>query len=80
MEIRIKFITLMMEAVDTSETSVYSNETIWRYIREGSKLYTRRRENLKSHKFSSLPYNFTSLVQRISSVSCSQRPSIVTFR
>jgi hypothetical protein len=37
-----------MEAVRTSETSVYSNETTWRYVPEGSKLHTRRRENLKS--------------------------------
>jgi hypothetical protein len=38
----------MMEAVRTSETSVYSKETTRRYIPEGSKLHTRRRENLKS--------------------------------
>jgi hypothetical protein len=36
----------MMEAARTSETSVYS-ETIQQYIPEGSRLYTRRRENLK---------------------------------
>jgi hypothetical protein len=41
----------MMEAVRTSEASVYSNETIWSYIAEDSKLHTRCRENLKSHKF-----------------------------
>jgi hypothetical protein len=39
----------MMEAVRTSETSVYSNETTRRYIPEGSNLHTRRHENLKSH-------------------------------
>jgi hypothetical protein len=38
-----------VEAVLTSETSVYSNETIRRSIPEGSYFYTRRRENLKSH-------------------------------
>jgi hypothetical protein len=43
------FIALMIEAVRTSETSVYS-ETTWRYIPEGSNLHTRRRENLKSHE------------------------------
>jgi hypothetical protein len=32
------FIALMMEAVRTSETSVYSNETTRRYIPEGSNL------------------------------------------
>jgi hypothetical protein len=39
----------MMEAVRTSETSVYSNETTLRYIPEGSQLHSRSRENLKSH-------------------------------
>jgi hypothetical protein len=36
----------MMEAVRTTETSVYSNETTRRYIPQGSNLHTRRRENL----------------------------------
>jgi hypothetical protein len=38
-----------MEAVHTSETSVYSNDTKMRYIPEGSNLQTRPRDNLKSH-------------------------------
>jgi hypothetical protein len=38
-----------MEAIRTSETSVYSNETTLRYIPEDSKLHTSRRENLKPH-------------------------------
>jgi hypothetical protein len=42
-------ISLIMEAVRASETSVYSNETTRRYIPEGSNLHTRRRENPKSH-------------------------------
>jgi hypothetical protein len=42
-------IALMIEAVRTFETSVYSNETTRRYIPEDSKLHTRSRENLKSH-------------------------------
>jgi hypothetical protein len=42
------FITLIMEAVHISETSVYS-ETTRRYIPDGSYLHTRRRENLISH-------------------------------
>jgi hypothetical protein len=46
-----KKITLMMETVRTSETSVYFNETTRRYIPEGSNLYTCRRENLKSYNF-----------------------------
>jgi hypothetical protein len=38
----------MKKAVRISETLFYSNETTWRYIREGSNLHNRRRENLKS--------------------------------
>jgi hypothetical protein len=34
-----RFIALMMEAVRTSETSVYFNETTWRYIPEGYHIY-----------------------------------------
>jgi hypothetical protein len=34
-------IALMMEAVNTSETSVYSNDTTRRYIPEGSDLNSR---------------------------------------
>jgi hypothetical protein len=41
---------LMMEAVSTCETSVKINLATRRYIPEDSKLYTRHRENLKSHK------------------------------
>jgi hypothetical protein len=33
------FIALMMEAVCTSETSVYYNENTWRYIPQGSNLH-----------------------------------------
>jgi gamma-glutamylcysteine synthetase len=42
-------ITLMMDAVHTSETSVYFNETIRRYISQGCHLHTRHRGNLKAH-------------------------------
>jgi hypothetical protein len=42
--------SLMVEAVCTSETSVNFNVTTRRYNAEDSKLLTRRRENLKSHK------------------------------
>jgi hypothetical protein len=35
--------------VDTSETSVHSNETTQHYIPEDSKLHTRRRENVNSY-------------------------------
>jgi hypothetical protein len=47
-------IKAMMEAERTSETSVNFNLTTRRYIPEYSKLYTRRRENLKSQKYSYL--------------------------
>jgi hypothetical protein len=40
---------MMMEAVCTSETSVYFSETTRRYIPEVYQLHTRRRENLNSH-------------------------------
>jgi hypothetical protein len=43
-----------MVAVVNSEMSVYSNETTRRYIPEGSKLYTRGRENLTSHEVSNV--------------------------
>jgi hypothetical protein len=46
---RIRLIALMMEAVRTSETSVYFNETTQHCIPEGCHLHTRRGENLKSH-------------------------------
>jgi hypothetical protein len=41
----------MMEAVRTSETSVYFIDTIRCNISEDYHLHTRRRENLQSHKF-----------------------------
>jgi hypothetical protein len=41
-------ITLMTEAVRTSEISVYINETTWCYNPEGSNLHTQHSENLKS--------------------------------
>jgi hypothetical protein len=44
------FIAPMMEAVRNFETLVYSNETTWHYIPEGSNLHTCRCENLKSHQ------------------------------
>jgi hypothetical protein len=43
-------IALMIEAVRTSETSAYFNETTRRYNTEYQHLHTGRRENLKSHK------------------------------
>jgi hypothetical protein len=49
----------MMEAIRTSETSVYSNETTWLNIPEGSNLHTRRRVNLKSHIHSTVGYATT---------------------
>jgi hypothetical protein len=48
---RAMIVSLKMEAVRTSETSVNIYLTTWQYIPEDSELHTRRRENLKSHKF-----------------------------
>jgi hypothetical protein len=45
---------LLMEAVHISETSIYFNEAKLRYILEGWHSHNRRRENLKSHRFSSI--------------------------
>jgi hypothetical protein len=42
---------LMMEAARTSETSVDIQLRTRQYIPEDSELHTRRRENLKSHRF-----------------------------
>jgi hypothetical protein len=42
-------IALMMEAVCTSETSVFFCETTRSHIAEGCHLQIRRRANLKSH-------------------------------
>jgi hypothetical protein len=39
-----------MEAVSTSETLEYFNETTRRYIPEGYHIHIRRRENMKCHK------------------------------
>jgi hypothetical protein len=43
------WVDLMMEAVNTCETSTDFYQTTWRNIQEESHLHTRRRENLKSH-------------------------------
>jgi hypothetical protein len=43
-------ITLMMEAVHTSQTFVYFTETTWCYIPEGNHLHTCHHENLKRHR------------------------------
>jgi hypothetical protein len=45
-------IALMMEAAHTSGTSVNIQLRTWQYIPEGSELYTRCLENLKSHIYS----------------------------
>jgi hypothetical protein len=45
----IKIIALMMEAVQTSETSVNFYRTARRYNPEDHHLHTHRRENLKSY-------------------------------
>jgi hypothetical protein len=52
--IRAPKIVLMMEAARSSETSVYIQLKTRQYIPDDSELHTRRRENLKSHKVSSV--------------------------
>jgi hypothetical protein len=52
-------IALMMEAARTSETSVDIQLRTQQYIPEDSELHTRRRENLKSHKVSFIPFPTT---------------------
>jgi hypothetical protein len=47
-KIKNRLIALTMEAVRTSETSVYFNDTTRRCIEETSVLDARRSENLKS--------------------------------
>jgi hypothetical protein len=42
-------VTLMMERVSTSETSIHFYETKRHYSPEGYHLHTHRREHLKSH-------------------------------
>jgi hypothetical protein len=49
---QFSLITLMMEAINTSETSVNFYQTSRRNIPEDCHLHIRRRENLKSQKFS----------------------------
>jgi hypothetical protein len=46
--VRTAIIALMMDAVRTSETSVYFNGATRRYIPQGYHIHTRRPENLKS--------------------------------
>jgi hypothetical protein len=50
------FITLMMEAANTSETSVILYITTQSNIPENSYLYTCYHENLKSHKNTYHPF------------------------
>jgi hypothetical protein len=48
---------LIMEAANTSETSVYFQETTRRHIPEGCHLHIRSRENPKSYFLSIFLYN-----------------------
>jgi hypothetical protein len=63
-------IAVMMEVVRTSETSVNFNVTTRPYIPEHTKLYTRRRENLKSHMLSQNIYTLCTIqLTRLANVS-----------
>jgi hypothetical protein len=62
----------MMEAACTSETSANLYQTTRSYSPEDSRLYTRRRENLKfytSSKFRYLPLDFVSQNHKICYIS-----------
>jgi hypothetical protein len=49
--------SLMMEAVHTSETSVYFNNSAWRYIPQSCHLYTTRSENFKFYEDAVVVYD-----------------------
>jgi hypothetical protein len=51
----------MMEAVRTSETSVDNHSTRQYNPEDSSEHYTRRRENLKSHKFVDVCDNYSNV-------------------
>jgi hypothetical protein len=51
----------MMVAVRASETLFYLNETTQTYIPEGCHIHIRRRENLKSRRHESIPFNHIEL-------------------
>jgi hypothetical protein len=51
-------ITLMLEAVRTSETSVYYNETTWHNIPEGSNLQVKANFKTISHTL----YNYLTML------------------
>jgi hypothetical protein len=55
----IRVITLMMEAVRTSETSVYAKENKRHYLPQGSHVHTRQRvvvKNISTSKSTELDY------------------------
>jgi hypothetical protein len=59
----------MMEAVNTSEIFIYFYDTTRRNIPEGCQVYTRRCDNLKSHRSFSVVYIYIISFYRYSSVS-----------
>jgi hypothetical protein len=65
-----KFIALMMEAVRTSETSVYFNNTTRHYIPEDCNLNTLRREENKSYISQIIKESFRWWAGVAQSVSC----------
>jgi hypothetical protein len=56
----LSLVTLMKEALSSSETSVLTRST-WRNIPEDGILHSHHRENLKSYNFHLLPPNYTAL-------------------
>jgi hypothetical protein len=67
-------IRAMMEAANTSETSVNFYQTTWRNNPEDNHLYTRCRVNLKSHK------HFTTSRMAMNSMSPIQWVPMILYR
>jgi hypothetical protein len=57
--ITMRAIDRMMDAVRTSETSVYPMSTTRRYVPESFNFHTQRHENLKLHLITAMDYTHT---------------------
>jgi hypothetical protein len=74
-------IVLMMEAVRTSQTSVYLNGTTRRFIPESCYLHTRRRGNLKSHRLVTVLLQSWNFLKCFAPLEYSKRThSLITLR
>jgi hypothetical protein len=66
------YCAVMMEAVCTSETSVYF-QTKQRYIAEGCHLHTHHCENLKSHKLQAAAFKLRNVCTTLTILACSPK-------